>query len=60
MVVLEDERDGEEEGSDRDPFDELDLAIQPGGGGLDQGSQTGRRVHLTQIPLQPTRPHQEV
>jgi len=55
-VVLE---DGEEE---EGPFDELDHAVRPGGAGLDQqlGSQIGGRVHPTQIPLHPTRPHQEV
>lgn len=59
VVVVE---DGEED-SDREPFfDELEPAVRPGGAGLDQqwGSQTGGRVHQTLIPLQQTRPHQEV
>ena len=50
MVVLEDGKDGEE-GSDWDPFDELDPAVHPT---QQWGSQTGERVHPTQIPLQPT------
>ena len=55
--------EGDEQDSYREPFfDELEPEVRLGSAGLEQqwGLQTGVRVHPIQIPLQSTRPQQEV